>query len=76
MDSDNTGFYSLSQLCSQGETDKQKAYVGIFPWSRMTIRRMIKKGEFPKPIEGVGRYLLWPKETIHEFVMKIREVEA
>ena len=57
-----TGFYSLSQLAKE-----------IFPWSKAKIERMIYAGEFPAPIKGVGKRLLWPKEVIHNYINEIKE---
>lgn len=67
------GFYSMRQLASFEETDKQKGQIGIFPWSRSTIRRMIKRGKFPLPIKGLGQAMVWPKDVIHAYIEKIKE---
>ena len=65
--SDLTGFYDISQLASRKETDRQKGYIGILPWSRSQIERLIKAGKFPKPISD-GYKKIWPKAVIHEFI--------
>lgn len=68
---DDTGFYSLAQLCSRSETERQKGRVGVFPWSRTKILAMIERGEFPQPVRGLGRANLWPKATIREYAERI-----
>ena len=73
MTGDSGGFYSLAQLCSRGETELQKAREGRFPWSRTKILGMVKRGEFPEPIRGVGQKSLWPKDAIHAFEAKIMQ---
>ena len=59
---EEAGFYSFNQL-----------YKEIFPWSKAKIERMIYAGEFPAPIKGVGKRLLWPKEVIHNYINEIKE---
>ena len=68
---DDTGFYSLAQLCSRSETEHQKGHVGVFPWSRSKILTMVERGEFPAPIRGYGRANLWPKAVIREYAERI-----
>lgn len=67
------GFYSLAQLYTCRETKRLKKHVGIFPWGKNTILRMVARGEFPAPIKGIGKINLWPKEVIHDFIENIKE---
>lgn len=64
----DTGFYSLRQLYSTGETERQKAHIGIFPWGRTKILTMVKAGTFPKPVKTDGKILTWRKEDIHRYI--------
>ena len=68
----DVGFYKLSQLYSRRETERQKPYDGIFPWGKAKIQRMVRRGEFPKPIKGYGRADLWDKAEIHAFIEKMK----
>ena len=65
-----SGFYNMSQLASRQETQKQKAYIGVFPWSKSKINKMVKAGTFPKPVSD-GYQNLWRKDVIHEFIEKV-----
>ena len=69
--SDLTGFYDISQLASRKETDRQKGYIGVLPWSRSQIERLIKAGKFPKPISD-GYKKIWPKAVIHEYIESLK----
>ena len=70
------GFYSLAQLCTYQETEKQKPRVGIFPWGRTRILGMVSRGEFPAPVKRIGRFNLWPKKVIHEYIKEIEKGEC
>lgn len=58
---EEAGFYSFNQL-----------YKEIFPWSKTKLERMIRAGEFPKPVKGPGQARLWPKKVIREYIEKIK----
>ena len=45
-DEDLIGYYDLRQLSSAEETSRQKKRVGVFPWSKAKIRRLVKSLEF------------------------------
>lgn len=64
---DNTGFYSLSQLASCRETDKQRARVGVFPLSKKQILRLVDAGNFPAPVGRLGGQAIWRKVDIRAF---------
>ncbi len=68
----DVGFYSLQQLASQAETEKQKGRAGVFPLSEMTIRRMWTRGEFPKPVKYMNRNV-WGKEVINSYANLIKQ---
>lgn len=68
---DEIGFYGLVQLASRQGTEIYKERIGIFPWGRNTILRMVDAGTFPAPIKGLGRQLLWPKEVIHAYIRRL-----
>ena len=37
------GFYDISQLASRRETERQKQHIGILPWSKSKIEKMLKE---------------------------------
>lgn len=61
------GFYDISQLASRRETERQKQHIGILPWSRSQICKLVKEGKFPKPLSD-GFRNIWPKRVIHEYI--------
>lgn len=75
---DLTGYYNLRQLSSAEETSRQKKRIGVFPWSRAKIRRLVKRGEFPRPVrfgEAANTELWWRKTDIHQYIER-EEQEA
>ena len=62
----NTGFYSLYQLYTTRETERQKEHCGVFPWGRTKILRLVRQKEFPAPVK-VGRGNVWKKGVIHRY---------
>ena len=64
---DDTGFYSLSQLASCRETEKQRARVGVFPLSKKQILRLVDAGNFPAPVGRIGGQSIWRKVDIRAF---------
>lgn len=64
---DYTGFYSLSQLASCRETEKQRGHIGILPLSKKQIGRLVDAGKFPAPVGRIGGQLIWRKADIHAF---------
>jgi len=64
------GFYDISQLASRRETERQKQHIGILPWSKSKIEKMLRDGKFPKPLSD-GYRKIWPKRVIHEFIENI-----
>lgn len=58
------GFYTLKQIVSS------KKHIGILPFSRATVFRMVKDGTFPEPIREF-KANVWPKKTIHEYIRRI-----
>lgn len=67
-DDSSVGYYDLYQISSTRETARTKEHRGILPYHPNTISGWVKKGEFPKPIKGLGNRNLWPKEVIHRFI--------
>lgn len=57
------GFYSLAQIVSS------KKKIGILPFSRATVFRMVKDGTFPEPIREF-KANIWPKKTIHDYLRR------
>lgn len=75
-DEDWVGYYDLRQLSSAEETSRQKKRVGVFPWSKAKIRRLVKRREFPQPVRfgcAANAELLWRKADIHQYM---KEQEA
>ena len=64
---DDFGFYSLSQLASCRGTEKQRGQIGVFPWSKKHIRKMVTDGLFPPPSVRMYGQMMWPKEVIHRY---------
>lgn len=58
------GFYSIAQLVST------KGKIGILPFSRATIFRMMKAGTFPEPIRSF-KANVWPKGVIHNYIVRL-----
>jgi predicted DNA-binding transcriptional regulator AlpA len=54
----------LDQLCRLG-----------IPWSRQTVTRLAKRGEFPKPTK-LGRRPYWTVGEIHQYLAGLRQKEA
>lgn len=71
MEQDNTGFYSLSQLASCRETDKQRARVGVLPLSKKQIGRLVNAGKFPAPAGRLCGQLIWRKADIRAYEEKL-----
>lgn len=72
------GYYDLRQLSSAEETSRQKKRVGVFPWSKAKIRRLVKSREFPQPVKfgrAANAELLWRKADIHQY-MKEQEARS
>ena len=67
MGQDSIGFYSLSQLASCRETQRQRGRVGILPLGKKQILRLVDAGEFPAPVGRMSGQLIWRKEDIHEY---------
>lgn len=77
-DEDLIGYYDLRQLSSAEETSRQKKRVGVFPWSKAKIRRLVKNLEFPQPVRfgrAANAELLWRKQDIHQYIER-KELEA
>lgn len=75
-DEDLIGYYDLRQLSSAEETSRQKKRVGVFPWSKAKIRRLVKSLEFPQPVrfgKASNAELMWRKTDIHQYM---KEMEA
>lgn len=66
MTETDIGFYTLSQIVSS------KGEIGIVPFSRSTVFRMIKNGTFPQPIRGF-KANVWPKEVIHNYIARLEK---
>lgn len=71
MEDRTVGYYNLFQLTSQRDTEKRKEHMGIFPWSRMTLLRMVKDGKFPAPAIKIAGQNMWRKNDVHEFIKKL-----
>ena len=75
---DLIGYYDLRQLSSAEETSRQKKRVGVFPWSKAKIRRLVKRLEFPQPVrfgKAANTELWWRKTDIHHYIER-EEQEA
>lgn len=60
------GFYSIAQLVST------KGKIGILPFSRATVFRMVKNGTFPQPIREF-KANVWPKGVIHNYIVRLEK---
>lgn len=70
----DVGYYDLYQLTSSRGGKYFKAHDGVFPWSEKTIERMVKRGDFPPPLKGLGQKNVWRKRDVHEWMSR-REAE-
>lgn len=67
MGQDAVGFYSLSQLASCRETQRQRGRIGVLPLGKKQILRLVNAGKFPAPVGRMSGQLIWRKEDIHEY---------
>lgn len=58
------GFYTLKQIISG------KGKIGILPFSRATLFRMVKRGDFPEPIREF-KANVWPKQVVHNWLRRV-----
>ncbi len=65
------GYYTLSQLCSTGPNSRDGERIGLFPFGKTKIIKMIKAGEFPKATRYSGHKWLWDKDVIHEYIQEM-----
>lgn len=63
MSEEDIGFYTIKQIVSS------KGKIGILPFSRATVFRMVKAGTFPEPIRTF-KANVWPKKTIHDYLRR------
>ena len=78
-DEDLIGYYDLRQLSSAEETSRQKKRVGVFPWSKAKIRRLVKSLEFPQPVrfgKAANAELMWCKTDIHQYMKEMEAASA
>lgn len=78
-DEDLVGYYDLRQLSSAKETSRQKERVGVFPWSKSKIRRLVKRLEFPQPVrfgKAANTELWWRKTDIHQYMKEMEAASA
>ena len=78
-DEDLLGYYDLRQLSSAEETSRQKKRVGVFPWSKAKIRRLVKSLEFPQPVrfgKAANAELMWRKTDIHQYMKEMEAASA
>ena len=74
MSQDAAGFYSLSQLASCRETQRQRGHVGILPLSKKQIGRLVDAGKFPAPAGRLCGQRVWRKTDIHAFAERLGTV--
>ncbi len=61
----NKGYMTTKEVCYH------------FRFSRVTLYRMMKKGDFPKPlIQGNGKACKWSLDQIESFEKKLKETET
>jgi predicted DNA-binding transcriptional regulator AlpA len=55
-------FYRVAQLVTT------PSKTGLLPFSNPTLWRLVKKGQFPKPVQLAPNVTAWPAEAVHAWI--------
>ena len=65
-----------AQAIDELQTLTASEVAAILRCSTKSLRRYCRKGEFPPPIDGPGRLLLWRKSVVAEYISRNQKFSA